>query len=66
MLDSVLVVEDGAASESKSGKIVLKSAVDEKEEDAKGSHRNQSQGITFPKLLDLFRPPSCWEIFDVF
>ena len=47
MLDSVLVVEDGAASESKSGNIVLKSAVDEKEEDAKGSHRNQSQGITW-------------------
>ena len=44
MLDSVLVVEDGAASESKSGNIVLKSAVDEKEEDAKGSHRNQSLG----------------------
>ena len=53
MLDSVLVVEDGAASESKSGNIVLKSAVDKKEEDAKGSHRNQSQGIT-------------WELFPSF
>ena len=34
MLDSVLEVEGGAASESESGNIVLRSAVDEKEEAA--------------------------------